>query len=120
MENTYLSSFNYGELNLKTFLEIQSYFTHHYFFHDDSNPYKTMDYFRNVPVINIASEIDVAWSATLRTGAFVILLLRAGLGLKLDILRKNKVDFNKTSQLQFISSLSYNIILLMIINYSQR
>ena len=79
-----------------------------------------MDYFRNVPVINIASEIDVAWSATLRTGAFVILLLRAGLGLKLDILRKNKVDFNKTSQLQFISSLSYNIILLMIINYSQR
>ena len=44
-----------------------------------------------MPKINIAEEIDVEWSSTLRTGAFVILLLRAGLGLKLDILRKNKV-----------------------------
>ena len=44
-----------------------------------------------MPKINIGEEIDVGWSSTLRTGAFVILLLRAGLGLKLDILRKNKV-----------------------------
>ena len=47
--------------------------------------------FRNVPGLQIADDIDVGWSSTLRTGAFVILLLRAGLGLKLDVLRKNKV-----------------------------
>ncbi|XP_063687567.1 sodium/hydrogen exchanger 9B2-like [Bolinopsis microptera] len=47
--------------------------------------------FRNVPKINVAGDIDVKWSSALRTGAFVILLLRAGLGLRLDILRKNKM-----------------------------
>ena len=46
-----------------------------------------------MPGINVAGDIDVRWSSALRTGAFVILLLRAGLGLKLDILRKNKVCF---------------------------
>ena len=46
---------------------------------------------RNVPHLKIGKDIDPGWSSVLRTGAFAVLLLRAGLGLKVDILKRNKV-----------------------------
>jgi len=48
-------------------------------------------FFRNVPHVKLGADIDPTWSSILRTGAFAVLLLRAGLGLKVDILKRNKI-----------------------------
>ena len=45
---------------------------------------------RNVPHIDFASHIDKKWSSTLRSIALVIILIRSGLGLNTDALRRLK------------------------------
>ena len=43
---------------------------------------------RNVPKVNVAADIDPAWSGALRNIALVVILTRAGLGLDPVALRK--------------------------------
>eukprot|EP00794_Sanderia_malayensis_P012817 gene12817-14130_t len=45
---------------------------------------------RNVPGISIAKNIDKQWSSTLRNVALVIILLRSGLGLDIEALKRLK------------------------------
>ncbi|XP_077999046.1 sodium/hydrogen exchanger 9B2-like isoform X2 [Glandiceps talaboti] len=46
---------------------------------------------RNVPYINVAADIEADWSMTLRNIAFTVILIRAGLGLDAQALRKLKI-----------------------------
>lgn len=46
--------------------------------------------FRNVEAVNIAKDIHPNWSSTLRSIALVIILLRSGLGLDIDALKRLK------------------------------
>ena len=45
---------------------------------------------RNVPGINVAKHIDKQWSSTLRNTALVVILLRSGLGLDIQALKRLK------------------------------
>ena len=45
---------------------------------------------RNVPGISVAKDIDKQWSSTLRNVALVIILLRSGLGLDIQALKRLK------------------------------
>jgi NhaP-type Na+/H+ or K+/H+ antiporter len=45
---------------------------------------------RNVPYIDFASHINKKWSSSLRSIALVIILIRSGLGLNTDALRRLK------------------------------
>ncbi len=45
---------------------------------------------RNVPGISVAKHIDKQWSSTLRNTALVVILLRSGLGLDIQALRRLK------------------------------
>lgn len=45
---------------------------------------------RNVPGIDFASHIDKKWSSCLRSIALVIILIRSGLGLNTDVLKRLK------------------------------
>lgn len=45
---------------------------------------------RNIEHINIAKDIDASWSSVLRNTALVVILLRSGLGLDLNALKKLK------------------------------
>ncbi|XP_002731851.2 sodium/hydrogen exchanger 9B2-like, partial [Saccoglossus kowalevskii] len=46
---------------------------------------------RNAPYINVAKDIDQPWSLALRDIAFTVILIRAGLGLDAEALRKLKI-----------------------------
>lgn len=45
---------------------------------------------KNIQYINIAKDIDPLWSSVLRSTALVVILLRSGLGLDLDALKRLK------------------------------